>query len=108
MFNLLLRGSNKLFWLDVENSTMTFRPIFKVSHFFLLLTYPQYILNSVLLSTEYWKRNPLCEFILDFFALVSKFYFFYYPNLKVEKLQVFGVSLVSSQPVLFKHNKIGV
>jgi hypothetical protein len=60
--NLFLKGTNRLFWSDIENKTFVYRGIF------------YYIKNSVL--TKEIKNE-------DVIALVMKYYFYYHKSLKV-------------------------
>jgi len=62
--NVFVKGTNKVFWLDLENSTQRYKAIYK------------YLKNDLVLKTGSWNGLYI-KTILEHFNLVSKFYFYY-------------------------------
>ena len=74
-FALFLRGANRLFWLDLENQTTTFEPIWRVSDYTQHVADLEYLLMC-LSDGKYWRGIIVRKF-LSLFDLVSKFSFYY-------------------------------
>lgn len=85
--NAFIKGTNKIFWLDLENSTRRFYPIY---------TY----LEKLLLSEPEWNFTTL-HAALELFNLVAKFYFYY------DDVKTAGAFLEYTQIAFEKHaNKL--
>jgi len=64
-FNNFIKTANKLFWLDVEHSTRRFQPVY------------DFLYKNILASTERWSSEQIQRIIMEIFALVAKFFFYY-------------------------------
>ncbi|XP_049851439.1 uncharacterized protein LOC126326037 [Schistocerca gregaria] len=62
----LVKGANRLFWLDLESGSKTFFHIWNFLH-------------RVVTRPEYW-RGVVKKKYMDLFDLVAKFYFYYMPD----------------------------
>jgi hypothetical protein len=82
-FAMLIKGTHKLFWLDLENGTRRFTAIH--THF-----------THILLDAPHW-RGVLHRKYAELFDLVSKFYFYYRDTLGLEE------SLVRAQQLMDEH-----
>jgi len=76
-FNNFIKTANKLFWLDLEHFTRRFQPVYE-------------FLFEILLSTsDQWASEQIPRVLLDIFALVSKFFFYYNKESDSDTLQQF-------------------
>lgn len=65
LFHKLVKNIYKMFSMDIDSRTRTFEPIF------------QFIYYQVLLSPKFWQTSAVHEFVLEFFSVISQFYFYY-------------------------------
>ncbi|KAL6053151.1 Mediator of RNA polymerase II transcription subunit 31, variant 2 [Balamuthia mandrillaris] len=63
--HVFLKGTNRLFWQDLESGTTCFLPIF------------QLIKTEVLLSRRLWKENAIKKTLFDVFFLICRFFWYY-------------------------------
>lgn len=79
-FNIFIKGANRLFWLDLETINTRFAPIYKFLNNEVLANY-----NSLWNIKDSDRGHPptavndnvLTRFILDFFNVLARFFFYY-------------------------------
>jgi len=76
-FNNLIKTANKLFVLDVEHFTKRFQPVY------------DYLYRNILSSPTLWHSAEIQRIILEIFALVAKFYFYYNKDISSASLADF-------------------